>query len=648
MPRYYLAILGIFLVLSLVLWNLFTTPVEDTYLSMEDLEATLNLGEVTMIYAKEFGLVGDGVTDDGPALQEAVQALKDAPKPAKLIFEPEAIYYLKTGPNTSDYLQALNRATWGATNAQKEIYESQGETYMIRLDSQIGITIDGNGATFVIDVTEGAMGLINLQNSKDITFQDFTVDYYPLPFADSLVVAKDKEANYIDVKVFDEFHMPPLGGPSEIHDEQPYFGMFWLEGHHSLLGHHYPLADLGEAYPGSVEDRIVRAFHDGSSDRLDMIDPGETVLSIPVRGIAHRGGREVFRIVSNENVTIGQVNVWSAPWFVFAARDNRGDVIFRDIQIRPKPGTKRYTSSWRDGIHITANPGNLLFERCYLEGMNDDAFNIKTHYSQVIDMDDPYTIRVSQVFPLSIVPWRTGDVFQAYSVEEKKLLGQGNIKEVLAYGDRMLFGILGPRSMVDASGMGETNWQYGNPQSPQFIIRLDQPIENLAKGDLVWNATSANPNTIIRDSKFYGSNRFQSSLTIEDSEITAFAWFHGGYLEGPIPSNVVIKNSLLRTGRGNPTQVLAFSSFSGTPSEPVISSILLQDNTIDGVILLRYAKEVVLEENRFMDTGRSELILGNISKVFLNNNWFGDEPLKLDHISFTDEATRIQTSIMEE
>ena len=76
----------------------------------------------------------------------------------------------------------------------------------------------------------------------------------------------------------------------------------------------------------------------------------------------------------------------------------------------------------------------------------------------------------------------------------------------------------------------------------------------------MWNESSANPNTTLRRCKIFNSCRFQSPVTLEDCDITAFCWFYGDNIEGPLPRDVVIRNCRLRVGRGNAEMVASFTS----------------------------------------------------------------------------------------
>ena len=84
-------------------------------------EAGAKTAEV--LSASDFGVVGDGVTDDGPAIGEAVRVA--AARQATLRFEAGKTYYIGTADNTASVFRspfAINGAS--------------------------GVTVDGQGATF--------------------------------------------------------------------------------------------------------------------------------------------------------------------------------------------------------------------------------------------------------------------------------------------------------------------------------------------------------------------------------------------------------------------------------------------------------------------------------------------------------------------
>ena len=558
-----------------------------------------SLGRGAEIRVAEFGAKGDGVADDGPAIQHAVEALKTHAPPVTLRFEKGRTYRVKTSPTT----------------------------WVFTLHGLRDFTLDGNGSTFLLDPR---LRLIHLTGCSRVTVRGFALDFDPLPFADGTIIAKDPARQTIDVEVQDKFALPPLGGPTR-EREQAYFAMLWHQGPHSLLGEHYFVEDMREAYPCSVKDRVIRVVATPGFHGFAAIHEGQTQISLPVRGVAHKvqghGASPAVLIEENDSVCCEDIDIWSAPLFAVNLARNRGVCVFRRFNIRPKPGTARLTSSWRDGFHVKGNRARLLWEDCHLEGMNDDAFNIATHSSRVVEVLSPATVRVRQNFPLGFVPFEVGDTLAGYSVTNGKLLGRAKISGAIAEGK------------IDTANLDRP--------APPLMLALDRPLAGMKKGDVVWNESSANPDTTLRRCKIFNSCRFQSPVTIDDCDITAFCWFYGDNIEGPLPRNVVIKNSRLRVGRGNRELVASFTSLIQgpdgkhvLPQQPVIDNVLLQSNTLDGLLDIGFAENVTLSANRFLSP-RGRLTIHHSRSILLEGNSLGKSPLeRLEQITVPDEATQ--------
>jgi hypothetical protein len=552
-----------------------------------------------VLRAADYGLVGDGVRDEGPALQRALEALRQHAPPVTLRFDAGKTYRIM----------------------------SAAETWVFALRGLRDFTLDGNDSTFVLGAQ---LRFILLNNCTDAVVRGFSLDFEPLPFADGVVVAMNAAAKTVDVKIGDEFALPPLGGPTG-QREQAYFAMLWHQQAQGSIGEHYYIADTTEAYPSSLKDRVIRAQAGPEFNNFAGIRVGETRISLPVRGVAHKiegfGASPAVVIEENRNVCCENINLWSAPLFAVSVARNDGDCVFRHFDIRPKPGTVRLTSSWRDGFHVKANYANLLWEDCHLEGMNDDAFNIATHSSHVAQVVDATTLRLQQNFPLGMVPFRAGDTLAAYDVIGGKLLGRATVIAIVEVGER----------------------DVANPERPAVPLKLtlDHGLPGMKAGDVAWNESSANPRTILRRCTIRNSCRFQSPVTVEDCDIAGLCWFYGDNIEGPLPANVTIENSRLRAGRGNPTIAVAFTSLivgadgkPVTPSQPVICNVRFTGNTIDGDVDFGYVKNLSLIENRFQSP-RGKLAIHDSRAVLLQNNFLGNSLVeRITQIDVSDAATQ--------
>ena len=167
----------------------------------------------------------------------------------------------------------------------------------------------------------------------------------------------------------------------------------------------------------------------------------------------------------------------------------------------------------------------------------------------------------------------------------------------------------------------------------------------------VWNESSANPNTTLRRCQIFNSCRFQSSVTIDNCDIKAISWFYGDNIEGPIPSNILIKNSELLLGRGNATIAVAFSvnmtkdGILYPSKEQAISNVILQNNVIDGELRIGSADKVSLLNNKFLLL-RSKIFLGNSRHIFLRDNLLGNSKIDdSNQINFLDDESKKSTTI---
>ncbi len=554
-------------------------------------------------YISNYGVAGDGVADDGPAIESAIDDMINQTGSHRLIFESSKSYYVKNIEGT----------------------------YLFDIENKDGITIEGNGSEFLLD---GAKRFINAFNSENIILKDLSIDYKPLPFVEGVVINKNQNEEYIDVKINDHFTLPPLGGPTNAQGEQAYFGMLWYQGPNSLLSTHYYVNNMTEAYPGSLNDRVLRVEAKNFS-AWDKISVNSVSISLPVRGIAHMGGDHVVRFVECTNVKMENVNIWTAPWFAVGITRNSGNILIKNVNIKPPSGTPRILSSWRDGFHVKSNYASLLFEDCHLEGMGDDAFNTASFMSSVKTVLSTKKIQIKQNYPLDIVPYKPGDMVVVYDIVGGKILGRSKVSSSIGF------------------------VQSGEPVAPLITLYLEEEVPGMNGQCVVWNESSANPNTTLKNCKIFMSCRFQSSVTIDSCHIVALSWFYGAgaNVEGPLPSNVIVKNSDLFLGRGNDLISVSFNTamkYNGIFYEPKsqpIKNVLLQNNEIDGNLVLKHCENVSVVDNNF-SIDNSQIQVKNCRNLLFRNNT--QDYLKIqsvDQINFQESNSkndsRVESSIGE-
>lgn len=507
--------------------------------------------------AKSCGVRADGVTDDGPAIRRMLERARRLDGPVTLRFPEMRTIHVATGD----------------------------DRYVFRVDGMRGLTIDGGGSTFLLHKD---LRFLMANFCRDLAVLNLNLDLTPSPVVEATVLAVEAGNRALKVRLDEPERAGELGGPTDEDGEQDYFGMLWFEGRHAVESEHYYVVAVepGEE-PGVVGVRRDKPLSPRTAER---IQPGRTRISLPVPGIAHRyGPGPMVRVDRCDGVTVRNVEVWASPWFAFQVLRNDGDLLFQRVHIRPRPGGNGITSCWRDGFHVKGNRGSLLFEGCILEGMNDDAFNVSSHAWRVTELIAPDSVRIRQLYPKQMMAFQQGGELLILTPDATRRLGSARILKIEG---------LPARDAFDEHTL-----------TPELTLTLDRAVEGLGRGCLMWDLTTANPRTTIRNCKLAMSCRLQSpGITVEDCDVSALLYFYSGGVEGPMPSRAVVRNCVLRQGRGNPARVLAFIGWREQPPAtlPPPEAVPLRD--------------VVVENNQFY----GDLVLSGVAGAVLSNNRFHD------------------------
>jgi hypothetical protein len=121
-------------------------------------------------FVKDFGALGDGVTNDGFAICDAVQAAIEYGGPAVINFE-KATYRITDIPSENQ-----RRCLFSLNNVQD-------------------LSIKGNGATLLF---KGAIKLLSMENCARCSLDGFVIDYSPKPFVLGTVADFNIQEAYID------------------------------------------------------------------------------------------------------------------------------------------------------------------------------------------------------------------------------------------------------------------------------------------------------------------------------------------------------------------------------------------------------------------------------------------------------------------
>ncbi len=540
-----------------------------------------------VVWVDEFGALGDGRTDDGPAIQRALREACSSTGPAILRFRSGKTYRILSP-----------RAGTGETAALPD----RG---VISLEGISDLTVDGNGARLLLHPD---VQFFYASDCRNLTLRGFEVDMSPQPFVPGRVLHVDPAQHTLDVRILPGFDLPGAGGETQPR-HPPFFGWILPVTERGNPGHYF-IERLTEAETGSLRRRVIRLHARSESFARfegDGIVPGSRI-SVPVPGAAHVDRRFV-QVYGCRDVTVADLSVWSLPYFAFNFADNSGTIRVRNVTLAPQPGTERLTSSGRDGFHCKGNRGQMIFENCTLAGLRDDAFNISSMTAQL-------QRRVSATEAIVRRTWWPTLGHARFAEGDLVVFWDGKSRTVL-HADRV--------STVEPF---EEATEGGGDQTAKLTrLIFGRPLPGLASDTLVSNLDISSPGAIIRGCRIEGSCRMRAPVLIEDSTFTGFNWFYGDRIEGPFPRQVMIRNSHFINGdfRNNRGDALLFASpvfaAGARASEYAADDIVLENNVFDGAVLFRNCRNLAAVGNRFNRTERFQAL--GLENALFRGNVFG-------------------------
>ena len=476
-----------------------TVDIEDAVFILFDIlnaEAVENVE--TVLNVKDFGAVGDGITNDGEAIFYAIMALNSAGENAKLVFESNKTYYYND--------------------------DGIGGDIVFSLKNLENVHIVGDNTTIV---TEAPYRMIRTYNTKDCSISGFNFDYGKRPyFMAASATEIDTDAGTCVMEIGEGMAESYLG-LTEIgqtvslktngNSGTP-FGVIESEtGRYHMFINKYELVG---------KDKIKIYFVKSASPYTAAWMPklANQRLICPTPGVGHMV-EHAFHFDGDTDLTLKNVKLYSSCRFAIALSNSEGRIMFDNVDIVPNPalkGTFEETdfTSWRDGWHLKENRSKVVWKNCEATGLQDDIFNVSSSVMWVkevlaSDCINMYWPETGGVFRAAL---RQGDPLTVINTDTGEIIARTEVK-----------------SVVTQSGSDN-------------IVTLAEPIENLPSGEnikVLFEGLVA-PGSLIRNCDFDGTFRFRGPITITDTTfICKRMWLdvlNESWLEGPIPRDILFKN----------------------------------------------------------------------------------------------------------
>lgn len=299
----------------------------------------------TQWHVKDFGAVGDGVTDDGPAIAEAVRRAVALGKPVKLQFTPRATYWMASGGE----LPGVGQAALSLSGARQVILEGEETAFCLG---------PGVKCLDVVGCEEVVIRGFRFYNRPHVAYLGKLLDIH-------------QEQMYVTVRTPEPLHFE-----GDMYDAT---GVFFAMPAFNFREHLYVTRILRLPEPNTYR-LLVQQDH--SNRRvLRIIEEKHLDLVVPNPGMAHVGVG--FHILSSREIRLEDCEIMESGQFVGAIKGNLGPLYFERVNLRAHPDTVGPICAWRDGFHCKDNRGPIHWKSCIIRDLYDDTFNISCTYLNV-------------------------------------------------------------------------------------------------------------------------------------------------------------------------------------------------------------------------------------------------------------------------
>lgn len=343
-----------------------------------------------VLKAEDFGAVGDGMTDDGPAISAAVNAAIE--QQATLLFDGSKTYYMKESDNTA----AVFRTPFAMEGAS-------------------GITIDGQGATFL---TAPGINYFVMAGCSDILLKNCNFDYAVPVYLVGKVISNTNGTVVFETDVepyVDNYDFARVNG----------FSIRYNEGIQNR-----PHAFMGAcSRTGEKQVTVTYAANPGYA-------AGDLVF-LPNPGIGHAFSEMIYLGSNTGAMVYENIGIRSAPSFIMAIKSNSAEMYFKNVDMAPAENDTREIKmvSWRDGYHCKDNRLPLHWQDCEADVLFDDVFNVSGTLGYITSVESGSVFTATNYEHYSIgqrvnFDCRAGDVLDVYDIQSAAYCGTATVRQV--------------------------------------------------------------------------------------------------------------------------------------------------------------------------------------------------------------------------
>ncbi|WP_252734336.1 right-handed parallel beta-helix repeat-containing protein [Arenibacter algicola] len=517
-----------------------------------------------------------------------------------------------------------------------------------------GLTINGQGSTFIF---HGRMIPFLIEDSKNITITNVTVDW-AVPFhSEGLIVANDVNNNSFDMELSEEY-------PYEIRNGQLIFVKEYYEhnlgqsilfdpARNAIAFNTEVYTPISATRNSSVQHNLDKIKYKYKTDprskvekvrgkednlRVEEVKPGTVRIfnhkqKLPPVGmvLVCKGDQSLnrlapaFRITGTEGFNAKNVNVHHAGGMGLIA-ENSSDLILDSFNVTPSQG--RMVSTTADATHFVGCRGKVVLKNCTFNNQLDDATNVHGTYQEVMDVIGKNSIGVrmghaqQQGFTIgrandTIGLVRLATSFFPYDYLTLKSTEYINGRyQIISFNEDLPAGLKVGDLIENVEGY------------PELLVQNCNISRNRARGLLI-----SNPKKTVIENNYFSTEMEAILIPVESSH-----WFESGNA-----ANLIIRNNtfqdnqhsgfnrgVIRFVTDNENHNIAFKNIEITNNQfhqfdnlileiSNVDGLLFQGNTITNsgsfpilypdnpAITVKASKNIVFKKNKYM--GKAKQIL---------------------------------------
>ena len=343
-----------------------------------------------VLKAEDFGVVGDGKTDDGPAISAAVNAAIE--QKGTLLFDGSKTYYMDQSDNTA------------------AVFHSP-----FAMEGASGVTIDGQGATFL---AAPGCNYFAMASCSDIVLKNCTFDYAVPVYLVGKVISNDGGT------VVFETNQEPYTSSYDFATVNG-FSIRYNEGIQQR-----PHAFMGACNRTGEKQVTVKYANNPGYAAGDLV-------YLPNPGIGHVYSEVVYLSANTGAMVYENIRIQSAPSFIMAIKDNDAEIYFTNVDMVPAEDDTREIQmvSWRDGYHCKDNRLPIHWKDCEAGVLFDDVYNVSSTlgYITAVDGNSSFTATNYEMYTINrrlAFKCRVGDILDVYDLQAANYCGYATVRQV--------------------------------------------------------------------------------------------------------------------------------------------------------------------------------------------------------------------------